>query len=108
MATSASEARQVPLAQSVSVTEDELVILLLDGRTLSIPLAWYPRLLHGTQAEREKWELIGRGIGVHFPDLDEDISIEHALDGVPSGENADSLRRWMDSRRDAAQQSNAD
>ena len=107
MATSASDIRQTALARSVSVTEDELVMELLDGRTLAIPLAWYPRLLHGTPTERANWQLIGRGVGIHWPDLDEDIAVAHALEGVPSGESADSLRRWMESRGSAAQQGNA-
>jgi len=102
MAASASDTRQAALAQSVSVTEDELVMVLLDGRTLAIPLAWYPRLLHDTPAERATWQLIGRGVGIHWPDLDEDIAVAHALEGVPSGESAASLRRWMESRRDSA------
>ena len=108
MATSASETRQAALAESVSVTDDELVIALLDGRTLAVPLAWYPRLYHGTSAERANWRLIGRGIGIHWPDLDEDISVAHALAGAPSGESASSLEKWQVARRTAAQQGKAD
>ena len=107
MTTSASETRQAALAASVSVTEDELVIALVDGRTLAVPLAWYPRLFHGTPAERANWQLIGRGVGVHWPFLDEDISIAHTLAGVPSGETATSLQKWLEVRRAAAQQGNA-
>lgn len=107
MGTSASETRQTALAESVSVTDDELVISLLDGRTLAVPLAWYPRLFHGTSAERANWRMIGRGIGIHWPDLDEDISVAHTLAGVPSGENAGSLEKWLEARRAAAQQGNA-
>lgn len=87
-----------PAAQQVSVTEDALTVDLADGRTLSVPLAWYPRLLHGTLAERSHWRLIGRGEGIHWPDLDEDISVENLLAGSPSGESQRSFRRWLDSR----------
>ncbi len=107
MATSASETRQAAIAESVSVTDDELVIALRDGRTLAVPLAWYPRLIHGTAAERTNWQLIGRGVGIHWPELDEDISVVQVLAGVPSGENAGSLEKWLRARRAAAQQGNA-
>jgi len=86
----------------VSVTEDELVIALVDGRTVGVPMAWYPRLLHGTAQERTQWELTGRGVGIYWPALDEDISVAQVLAGVPSGESASSLRRWFESRRGAA------
>ena len=102
MVTSTGESQRSPLAASVSVTEDELVIALVDGRTVGVPMAWYPRLLHGTAQERAHWELTGRGVGIHWPALDEDISVEHVLAGVPSGESASSLRRWFESRRGAA------
>jgi hypothetical protein len=81
----------------VQVTEDELTFRLSDGRSISAPLAWFPRLLHGTTEERSHWE-IGSGIGVHWPDLDEDISVEGMLLGRPSGESQKSLQRWLDSR----------
>ncbi len=95
MSTSTAEAR----AQNVAVTEDALVVDLSDGRTISVPLAWYPRLLHGTPAERGRWRLIGRGEGIHWPDLDEDLSVEGLLAGRPSGESQRSFRRWLESRR---------
>ena len=85
-------------AQHVVVTEDELVVDLADGRTISVPLAWYPRLLHGTQEERDSWRLIGGGEGVHWPDLDEDISVENVTLGKPSGESQSSLKRWLAQR----------
>ena len=85
-------------AQRVSVTDDALVVDLVDGRTVSVPLAWYPRLSHGRQAERAHWRLIGEGEGIHWPDLDEDISVEGLLAGRRSGETQASLRRWFDSR----------
>jgi hypothetical protein len=100
MSTSPSELRAA-LAQKVAVTEDTLVVDLVDGRTVSVPLAWYPRLAHGTPSERAKWRLIGRGEGIHWPDLDEDISVAGLLAGRPSGETQNSLRRWLESRQSA-------
>ncbi|MDI6695745.1 MAG: DUF2442 domain-containing protein [Anaerolineales bacterium] len=86
-------------AQNVRVSEDELVVELEDGRTLSVPLAWYPRLLNGTPAERQHWRMIGDGEGIHWSDLDEDISIEQLLLGIPSGESQPSLQRWLQERQ---------
>ncbi len=100
MSTSPSEFR-LALAQQVSVTDDALIVDLVDGRTVSVPLSWYPRLAYGNPAERSKWRLIGRGEGIHWPDLDEDISVSGLLAGCPSGESQDSLRRWLDSRQTA-------
>jgi hypothetical protein len=90
-----SEAR----AQRVRLTEDALVVDLVDGRTVSVPLAWYPRLSHGSHAERGHWRLIGEGEGIHWPDLDEDISVEGLLAGRRSGESQASLRRWLEGRK---------
>jgi hypothetical protein len=70
-----------PLAVSVSFTEDVFRVVLDDGRELSVPLVWFPRLLHGTSEQRQHWELIGLGHGIHWPELDEDISIEGILAG---------------------------
>lgn len=100
MTSSPIELRQA-LAQDVRVSEDSLVVDLLDGRTLSVPLSWYPRLAHGTPAERAEWRLIGRGEGIHWPQLDEDISVEGLLAGRRSGESQASLQRWLQSRRAA-------
>jgi hypothetical protein len=86
-------------AQQVSLTDDALVVDLVDGRTIAIPLTWYPRLAHGSPAERSHWRLIGEGEGMHWPDLDEDISVEGLLAGRRSGETQASLRRWFESRR---------
>ena len=83
---------------SVDFSEDSLTVRLDDGRGLSVPLAWYPRLLHGTKAEREKYELIGDGEGIHWPELDEDISVEGLLAGRRSAESAASLAKWMAKR----------
>jgi hypothetical protein len=89
---------QVPNAQSVSLTDDTLAVDLVDGRTISVPLAWFPRLMHGTAKERSHWRFIGQGHGIHWPDLDEDISIENLVRGQPSGESQKSLQRWLESR----------
>lgn len=85
-------------AQSVGFTEDSMVVCLDDGRSVSVPLAWFPRLSVGTQAEREKYELIGDGEGIHWPELDEDISVEGLIAGRRSAESAASLTRWLSKR----------
>jgi hypothetical protein len=77
----------VALAQSAKVTEDALMVDLADGRTVTVPLSWYPCLAHGTPVERANWRLIGRGEGIHWPDLDEDISVAGLLAGHRSGES---------------------
>jgi uncharacterized protein DUF2442 len=97
MPTSTSELPSVR-AVGVKIAEDELSVDLEDGRTLSVPLAWYPRLLHGTKRERTRWQLIGRGIGIHWPALDEGISVEGLLAGRRSGESQASLKRWLENR----------
>lgn len=96
MSTSASEVK-IPVAANVAVTEAVLSVDLSDGRTITVPLSWYPRLDHATPAERAKWELIGDGHGIHWPDIDEDISVQGLLAGKPSNESQASLRRWLDS-----------
>ena len=85
-------------AQSVAFTEDAITVFLDDGRSISVPLAWYPRLLAGTLEERNHYELIGDGEGIHWPDLDEDISVEGLLAGRRSAESDASLSRWMERR----------
>jgi len=90
-------------ATTVRLSDDELIVELEDGRTLAVPLAWYPRLLHGDPDERQNWRLIGAGQGIHWPDLDEDISIEQLLLGILSGESQSSLERWLKARRRARQ-----
>ena len=97
MTASATEGR-VALATGVTVSEEALAVELDDGRAVSVPLAWYPRLLHGTPAERAHWRLIGRGEGIHWPALDEDISVEGLLAGRPSGESQRSFARWLAGR----------
>jgi Protein of unknown function (DUF2442) len=85
-------------AQGVSVTKDTLTVELLDGRSISVQLAWYPRLVHGTPEERANWRLVGQGVGIHWPALDEDISVENLLAGRASGESQRSLKRWLSQR----------
>ena len=84
--------------QDVVVSDDSLMVDLVDGRTVSVPLAWYPRLLHGRPEERNNWRLIGQGEGIHWPDLDEDLSADNILFGQPSGESQRSLDRWLQTR----------
>lgn len=86
-------------AQSVAVTDDILAVNLADGRALSLPLAWYPRLAYGTPQERNNWRLIGGGEGIHWPDLDEDLSVAGLLAGRKSGESPQSLARWLKARQ---------
>ena len=90
----------VPEAMTVAVTEDTLTAELSDGRTISVPLAWYPRLVHAAPEERGNWELIGRGQGIHWPDLDEDISVENLLAGRKSGESQRSFKQWLEAKRE--------
>jgi hypothetical protein len=90
------------MAKGLTVNDDSLMADLADGRTITVPLAWFPRLAHGTVSERTNWRFIGSGTGIHWPDLDEDISVESLLAGRRSGEAQDSLRRWMASRKTAS------
>jgi hypothetical protein len=90
-----SDARAV----QVRVTKDALVVDLEDGRTVLTPIAWYPRLQHATVRERNHWRLIGNGEGIHWPDLDEDISVEGLLSGRASGESQRSFKAWLEARR---------
>ena len=98
MAVSTTEI-EIPEATGVSVTGDSLAALLVDGRVISVPLHWYPRLLHATPEERNNWRLIGEGVGIHWPDLDEDISIEGLLAGRASLEGPQSFQRWLEAKR---------
>ncbi|MDE0671560.1 MAG: DUF2442 domain-containing protein [Caldilineaceae bacterium] len=98
MTISTTETR-APQAAAVSLTEDTLTVDLSDGRTISVPLAWFPRLTYADTKEREHWELIGDGEGIHWPELDEDISVEGLLAGRPSGESPKSFQRWLKAKR---------
>ena len=89
----------IPKAQNVKVSEDTLTVDLSDGRTISVPLAWFPRLVNASTEERNNWRLIGRGHGIHWQDIDEDISIEGLLAGRPSGESQQSFKKWLDQKQ---------
>src|SRR6266498_2263766 len=97
MTSLAIELHMAPV-QNVTVTEDSLMVDLSDGRTVSVPLVWFPRLLHGTPEERKNWRLIGDGEGIHWPALDEDISVENLILGKPSGESQKSFKKWLEKR----------
>lgn len=92
------ELLEIPQALQVVVTDDTLTVDLSDGRTISVPLAWYPRLLHGTQNERNNWRFIGGNEGINWRELDEDISVKNIILGQPSGESQKSFQRWLDER----------
>jgi len=70
-----------PLAEEIQCTEDELIVSLVDGRKISAPLAWFPRLVNASMEERNNWELLGDGQGIHWPDIDEDLSVSGLLKG---------------------------
>ena len=89
---------EVPNALDVAVTSDALTVEMSDGRAISVPLAWYPRLLHASPGERRKWRLVGKGEGIHWDDLDEDVSVEGLLAGRHSGESQISFKRWLGGR----------
>ena len=81
---STSLANHTSQAASVQFTASELVVGLTDGRTISVPLVWFPRLLAATAPQRARWELLGSGEGIHWPEVDEDLSVEGLLRGVPT------------------------
>lgn len=89
---------EIPEIADLRLSDDTLTVDLADGRSLSAPVAWYPRLAAGSAAERAHWELVGRGHGIHWPDLDEDISVENLLAGHSSGESPASFKRWLAAR----------
>jgi hypothetical protein len=86
---------RVPEALSVLLTDDTLSVDLSDGRSISVPIAWFPRLLYSTPQERNNWRLIGKGQGIHWEDIDEDISVERLLAGRPSGESRESFSAYL-------------
>ena len=88
-----------PKIMQVRVTEDTLTVDLEDGRTISVPLSWYPRLVHATPEERQHFEIAGAGYGIHWPDLDEDIGVEGLILGKPSMESPESLAQWLARRQ---------
>ncbi len=85
-------------ALRLSVSEDALAVDLVDGRTIIVPLAWYPRLWHGTPAERNHFEFLADGAYIHWSDLDEDLSVAGLLAGHRSGESSQSLKKWLQGR----------
>jgi hypothetical protein len=86
---------EVSNVEKVNVTEDTLTVDLIDGRTISVPLAWFPRLMYSSPEDRNNWRLIGNGQGIHWDGIDEDISIESLLAGKPSGESQASFKKWL-------------
>lgn len=90
---------EIPLARSVKLTSDTLQVDLSDGRTISVPVAWYPRLAHADAEERKEWRLIGLGRGIHWDSIDEDISVQGLLAARPSGESQPSFKQWLSSRQ---------
>jgi hypothetical protein len=89
----------LPRIVDVTITNDTLTADLEDGRTISVPIGWYPRLAYGTQAERSKFQISGGGFGIHWPELDEDLGVEGLLLGKRSAESASSLERWLEQRK---------
>jgi hypothetical protein len=87
------------VATQVNVSKDALTVELADGRTIAVPLAWYPRLAHATAKELNSWRLIAGGRGIHWPDVDEDISVANLLAGQPSGESQRSFQQWLTKRK---------
>jgi hypothetical protein len=98
MSISAIDAREA-MAIDVATTDDALIVEIADGRAITVPIGWFPRLLHGSAAERSNWRLIGGGEGICWPELDEDVSVESLLAGRRSRESAASLRKWLEKRR---------
>ncbi|MGA2062715.1 MAG: DUF2442 domain-containing protein [Thermoguttaceae bacterium] len=88
-----------PLATKVQVSEDRLIVELADGRSIIVPLSWYPRLINGTVQERQHWQLLGDGYAIEWPDLDEHIRIEGLLAGRRSSESEKSINRWLEERK---------
>jgi len=91
--------KEIPKAEDVKITDDTLSVDLSDGRTISVPLEWFPRLVHATLEERNNWRLIGKGHGIHWDDIDEDISVKGLLAGKPSGESQASFKKWLSQRQ---------
>ena len=88
-----------PLVIKVTVTDEKVIVDLADGRSLSVPLAWYPRLLHGTPEERHNWLLLGDGYAIEWVDLDEHIGVEGLLAGRRSSESQQSFESWLINRK---------
>jgi hypothetical protein len=95
-----------PVAVKVTMIADKFVVDLEDGRGLAVPLAWYPRLLHGSEVERRNCEILGDGYAIEWPDLDEHIGVEGLLAGHRSGESESSLNQWLRRRSNECQPEN--
>jgi hypothetical protein len=104
MSSLAAEQKE-PRARSVAVSEDALTVDLVDGRTIIVPVAWYPRLWHGSDQERNRVEIFGDGTYIHWPDLDEDLTVAGLLAGQRSGESPESLKKWLEARGNKNQKS---
>ena len=89
-------------ARGIEFIPGALVVHLEDGRSLTVPLEWFPRLRDAVPEARQRWELIGRGLGIHWPDLDEDLSVDDLLAGYPSRKSQTSLDKWLRSRQKAS------
>lgn len=89
----------LPRVVKVTVTDDTLSVDMEDGRTVSVPIGWYPRLAHGTPAERANVQISGAGFGFRWPDLDEDLGVEGLLLGKHSSESPESFERWLQKRK---------
>jgi len=85
-------------AIDIAITDELLTVKLADGREISVPIAWYPRLANGTAKERRKWTISYSGRGLHWEDLDEDISVKGVIAGLPSNENPTNIKKWLESR----------
>jgi Protein of unknown function (DUF2442) len=86
-------------AQSVTVSDEALSVDLVDGRTVIVPLVWFPRLWHGSKEERDNLEIFGDGAYIHWPDLDEDLTVAGLLEGRRSAESPTSLKKWLATRK---------
>jgi len=95
---------QEPRSKSLKVSDEDLTVDLVDGRTIMVPLGWFPRLWHGTPQERNHFEIFGDGAYIHWPDLDEDLTVAGLLAGQRSGESPQSLKKWLDSRKTRSKQ----
>ena len=98
MSSSVGELQEARALQLV-VSDEAITVDLVDGRTIIVPLAWYPRLWHATPAERNHFEIFGDGAYIHWPDLDEDLTVAGLLAGHRSGESPQSLKKWLDARK---------
>ncbi len=97
MSSSADDPNQ-PVATDVTISDERLMVELSDGRQIAVPISWYPRLENAMREELERWQLIGKGHGIHWEHLDEDISVAALLAGKPSVESSESLQRWLSGR----------